>query len=361
MRSVYIHIPFCKSICTYCDFAKLYHDKKIINNYLNSLEKEIELNYQKDKINTIYIGGGTPSSLDIDDLNKLFEIIKVFDFKDGEFTFECNIEDINKKLLIFLKKHQVNRLSIGVETFNEKYLKFLGRNYHKDDIIKGVELAKEYFDNISIDLMYALPNQTIEELKEDIVEIKKLNIPHISTYSLIIEPHTVIYNKGIKNIDTEIDRNMYDLIIDSFKDYHHYEISNFGKLGYESKHNLVYWNNLEYYGFGLGAGGYINNIRYLNTRNINEYIKGNYLFEKDELTKNEELENAFILGFRKIDGINKIDFNNRYNLDINNIDIIKKLIVENKLIDDGTNIKIRNDLIYVSNSILSEFIGEEYL
>lgn len=360
MRSVYIHIPFCKSICSYCDFAKLYHNKEIINKYLDSLEREINLNYQNDLINTIYIGGGTPSSLDINDLNKLFSIINKFNFNNNEFTFECNVEDINEELLFFLKEHKVNRLSIGVETFNQKYLKFLGRNYHKDDIIKGIELAKKYFDNINIDLMYALPGQTLEELSEDINIIRKLDVPHISTYSLIIEPHTVIYNKGIKNIDPDLDRDMYDYIIKSLDNYEHYEVSNFAKLGYASKHNLVYWNNLEYYGFGMGAGGYIDNVRYLNTRNMNEYIKGNYILDSNSLTKNEILENAFILGLRKINGLNKEEFKKKYQLDINNIDIVKKLIAENKLVDDGKNIKIREDLIYVSNNILVEFMGGNY-
>ena len=359
MISIYIHIPFCKSICTYCDFAKLYHNKEWIEGYLESLEKEIKSNYKGEKVKTIYIGGGTPSSLPIDSLKKLFNIIKIFNYKDIEFSFECNIENINEELLELLKSSGVNRLSIGVETFNPKYLKFMGRNYNKFDIIKGIELSKKYFNNISVDLMYAFPNQTLDELKNDIKEFKKLDIPHISTYSLIIEPHTVIYNK-VSNIDPELDRNMYDLIIDELNDYKHYEVSNFGKDGYQSKHNLTYWNNEEYYGFGLGSGGYIDNVRYMNTRNIKEYINGNYRLDSDILSDNEIVENAFILGLRKIDGINKEEFNSKYKLDINKIDIVNKLISENKLVDDGVNIKINNDLIYVSNSILCDFIGVDY-
>ena len=359
MKSVYIHIPFCKSICTYCDFAKLYHNREWIDKYLDSLSNEIKSNYKGEKVKTIYIGGGTPSSLSMDMLIKLFESIKLFNYEDIEFTFECNIEDINEELLMFLKNNGVNRLSIGIETFNEKYLKFMGRNYTKDDIIKGIELSKKYFDNISVDLMYAFPNQKLEELKSDIDEFKKLDLPHISTYSLIIEPHTMIYNK-VSNIDPSLDRNMYDLIISELNEYNHYEISNFGKVGYESKHNLTYWNNLNYYGFGLGSGGYIDNIRYMNTRNIKEYIKGNYRLESEVLSDNEIVEDAFILGLRKINGINKKDFNSRYKLDINSIDIVNKLINENKLVDDGENIKINKDLIYVSNGILCDFIGVDY-
>ena len=360
MASIYIHIPFCKHICSYCDFAKIYYDKSFVNKYLDALKKEIDKYYKREEVNTIYIGGGTPSLLKIDELNKLFSIIKVFKLNNPEFTFECNIEDINDDLLSILKNNGVNRLSIGIESTNDEILKFLNRPYNKDDIDRGITVAKKYFDNISVDLMYAIPGETIKDLESDIDTILKYDVPHISTYSLIIEPHTKIYNDGIKNIDEELDRLMYDLICSKLSSYNHYEVSNFGKNGYESKHNLVYWNNKKYYGFGLGAGGYIDDTRYLNTRNINDYIKGNYRLEENILSINEVIENEFILGLRKLKGINKVDFKNKYNIDINNIDIVKKLISENKLIDDGEYIKIKEDLIYVSNSILVNFIGVDY-
>ena len=360
MASIYIHIPFCKHICSYCDFAKIYYDTSFVNNYLDALKKEIDKYYRGEEVNTIYIGGGTPSLLKIDELNKLFSIIKVFKLNNPEFTFECNIEDINDELLSILKNNGVNRLSIGIESTNDEILKFLNRPYNKDDIDRGIRLAKKYFDNISVDLMYAIPGETIKDLESDIDSILKYDVPHISTYSLIIEPHTKIYNDGIKNIDEELDRQMYDLICNKLSSYNHYEVSNFGKNGYESKHNLVYWNNKKYYGFGLGAGGYIDKVRYLNTRNINDYIKGNYRLEENILSINEVIENEFILGLRKLKGINKIDFKNKYNIDINSIDIVSKLISENKLIDDGEYIKIKEDLIYVSNSILVSFIGVDY-
>ena len=216
------------------------------------------------------------------------------------------------------------------------------------------------FNNINIDLMYAFPNQTLEELDKDLDEYLKLDINHISLYSLIIEPNTMIYNKGVKNIDEDLDADMYKLISNRLSNYHHYEISNYAKPGYESKHNQVYWNNEHYYGLGLGASGYIDNIRYTNTRNLTKYLKGEYLDESHELDINETIENEFILGLRKIDGINKKHFNQKYNLDINQIDIVKKLIKENKLIDNGINIFINYDMIYISNSILCEFIGGNY-
>ena len=359
-KSVYIHIPFCDSICSYCDFCKFLKNEKWIYNYLESLDNEIKQNYKEELINTLYIGGGTPSCLDIKQLNKLFEILKIFNKAEKiEFTFECNIENITEDKLKLLYDNGVNRLSIGIQTFNEKYLKYLNRNHNKNIIKEKIILAKQIgFTNINIDLIYALPNQTIEDLKEDLDEFLKLDITHISTYSLIIEPHTKLYINNETNIDEDLDYEMYNSIIETLESnrYKHYEISNFSKEGYESKHNLTYWNNNEYYGFGVGASGYIDGVRYDNTRSINEYFKGNYILNSNKLDVKETIENEFILGLRKINGINKENFYNKYNINIKNIDKVKKLLSENKLLEDKKNIYINPKYTYVSNDILVEFI-----
>lgn len=358
IKSVYIHIPFCDQICSYCDFCKMFYSENLVDKYLEELKREIEKNYKNELIETLYIGGGTPSSLNLKQLTRLFEIIKIFNLSQNiEFTFECNL-NINYEKLELLFKNKVNRLSFGVQSFNEKNLKFLNRNHNKEDIFNVIENAKKIgFKNINIDLIYALPNQTLKELENDLDLFLKLDVPHISTYSLIIEPNTIIYNNKINNIDEELDYKMYELINKKLKDYNHYEISNFSKKGYESKHNLTYWNNLEYYGFGLSSSSYINNIRYDNTRSINEYLKGNYILNKEEIDLNKKLEYEFILGFRKIKGINIKDFYNKYNINILDNEIIKKLIKENKLINDNENIYINPKYIYVENSILQEFIN----
>lgn len=358
IKSVYIHIPFCDQICSYCDFCKMFYSKELVDKYLDELKKEIQKNYKNEVIETLYIGGGTPSSLDINELNQLFEIIKVFKLsKNIEFTFECNL-NITKEKLEFLYNNKVNRLSFGVQSFNEKNLKFLSRNHSKEDIFNVINIAKEIgFKNINIDLIYALPNQTLKKLESDLDLFLKLNVNHISTYSLIIEPNTILYNNKIKNIDQELDYEMYKLIIKKLKNYNHYEISNFAKKGYESKHNLTYWNNSEYYGFGLSSSGYINNIRYDNTRSINEYLKGNYTLNKEEIDLKRKLEYEFILGFRKINGINKKEFFKKYGFDIKENKTINKLIKENKLLEDNEKIYINPKYIYVENSILEEFIN----
>ncbi|MDO4962514.1 MAG: radical SAM family heme chaperone HemW [bacterium] len=360
MKSVYIHIPFCDSICSYCDFCKFIKNDKWINEYLMALEDEIKKNYKNEVINTLYIGGGTPSCLNIDELNKLFNIIKIFKLnKNIEFTFECNIENLTKEKLEFLYKNGVNRISIGVQTFNSKFLNYLNRNHSKEDVINKINLAKNIgFKNINIDLIYALPNQLINELESDIDEFLKLDITHISTYSLIIEPNTKLYINKESDIEEDLDYEMYKLICKKLESngYNHYEISNFAKKGYESKHNLVYWNNLEYYGFGIGASGYIDSVRYDNTKSFNEYLKGNYIKESNKLSINETIENEFILGFRKINGINKELFNKKYNMNIKDLEIVNKLLNEEKLLEDKKHIYINPKYIYVSNDILINFI-----
>lgn len=352
IKSCYIHIPFCKNICSYCDFCKIFYNEMFISKYLDSLEKEINTYYKGDMLDTIYVGGGTPSSLSINELDRLFNIINSLNKNDNlEFTIECNIEDITEEKLKLFKSNGINRLSIGVESFNEDNLKFMGRP--SIDISK-LDLAKRYFDNINIDLIYALPNETLNILNSDLDKVLSLDVNHISIYSLIIEPNTKI--KDIKPINEDIDYEMYKLICNRLNDYNHYEISNFAKEGYESKHNLTYWNNEEYYGFGLGASGYTNNIRYTNTKSINHYIKNNYNREEEILLKDDIKEYELILGFRKLKGINLIDYRNKYNEDLLDNPKINKLLKDNKLTLNNDYLSINEEYIYLQNSLLIELI-----
>ncbi len=352
VNNVYIHIPFCRNICTYCDFSKMFYNEEMISNYLNSLEKEINKTYKNDAIETLYVGGGTPSCLNKKHLEKLFEIINIFNLKkDYEFTFECNIEDINKELLIFLKNNKVNRLSIGIQSFNKKILNTLGRNYNFD-IIEKILLCKKYFDSINVDLIYGINNQTIKDLKQDLEKFLSLDITHISIYSLILEDNTILkINNYVPMEDDEV-REMYDLIKKILKEnnYIHYEISNFSKKGYESKHNLNYWNNNTYYGFGLGASGYINNIRYTNTRNINKYLKDQYIYEKETITKEIDMSYFMILGLRKVQGVNNQEFFKRYNTNIKDNFNVEKLEYKNGYYF------IKEDNLFIENSILIDFV-----
>lgn len=360
INSVYIHIPFCSSICSYCDFCKMFYNEKLVDQYLIALEKEVKEKYKGETIKTLYIGGGTPSSLSINQLKRLLEIIKLFKFNnDIEFTIEVNVSDISYEMLSLFKNNNVNRLSIGIETVNESFMPFLNRYNSKDLVKEKVETVKKYFDNFNLDLMYAFPNETVDDVINDLSFVVSLEPKHISIYSLIIEEHTKLFIGKIKPIDQEIDSLMYNNIIEYLKNnnYIHYEISNFAKKGFESKHNLVYWNNERYYGFGLGASGYINNIRYTNTRNIKKFNEFSFGNDTLEVSKGIDMENELILGLRKIEGISKEKFIKKFHSDVYEIFDIINLIENNLLVDDGTNLYIPEDKLYVSNSILINFLG----
>lgn len=359
MKSAYIHIPFCKNICSYCDFCKMFYNEKLVYNYLDSLENEIISKYRGELLKTLYIGGGTPSCLNLSQLEKLFSITNKFNLdNDYEFTIELNISDITKEKLLLIKENRVNRLSIGIETINDKFFTLINRYNNKKYIIEKIDLCKKYFTNINIDLMYAFPGEVMKDLEKDLDFFRKLDVNHISIYSLILEKNTKLYIDKVKPISDVLESNMYYYIIDYLTNigYNHYEISNFSKVGYESLHNLNYWNNEYYYGFGLGASGYIDDLRYSNTRSINNYILGKYLLESDYIDKNTKMEEELICGLRKTNGISKKRFREKFECDIRDVFDIDSLINKNELIEEADKIYIPHDKLYISNNILVNFI-----
>lgn len=362
-KAIYIHIPFCSSICSYCDFSKMYYFKKYSSKYFDALSYEFDQEYKDGKIETLYIGGGTPSVLTTDELEKLFEITNRVNLeKDYEFTIECNVNDITEEKVKMFQKNKVNRISIGIQTFNEKTLKKMNRSHTYELVKNKIELLKKYgLHNINVDLIYAFPETTIDDLKKDLSLFFTLDIKHISTYSLMIEPHTMLYINKVKNIKEEIDREMYDLICQEMEKHGfvHYEVSNFSISGYESKHNLTYWNNLEYYGFGLGASGYIDNVRYTNTLSMDKYLVNNYNRTKEILSNSDKMIYELILGMRKIKGINIENFEKKYQKKLLDSNLIKKLINNGDLIADEKNLKIPYNKIYTQNSILEELLDYE--
>ncbi len=312
------------------------------------------MRYKSEIVNTIFIGGGTPSSLDDEELIRLMNIIRIFKLsKEYEFTIECNIESITENKLKIMKKYGVNRISIGVESFDNSIIKLLGRNHTKKDVYNKIEIVKRYFSNINIDLIYAAYDD-INILKSDIDCFLKLDIPHISTYSLIIEDNTMLKINGMRNIDEDIDYEMYKYIEDALEknDYIHYEISNYAKNGYQSKHNLVYWNNEEYYGFGLSSTSYINNERITNTKNLRKYLNGEYLDTSVYEDKDIRMENEIMLGLRKLDGIDLDRFKEKFNVSLEDIYNIDNLVRNGYLIRDNNCIKIDKKYMYISNEII---------
>ena len=355
MISVYIHIPFCSNICSYCDFSKMYYNENYVEKYLDILENEIKEKYKNEIVKTLYIGGGTPSSLKKEQLERLFKIISIFNLSDTcEFTMEANVENLNLEKIKLLKNNNVNRVSLGVQTFDESNLKYLNRKHTKEDVFEVIRLLKENdITNINVDLIYGIDNN-IEKVKKDLEYFLELDISHISCYSLVIEDNTMLKNKNTNYIDEDIEYEMYKYIENTLEEngYIHYEISNYSKHGYESKHNLVYWNNEYYYGFGLSSVSYIDNYRITNTRNLTKYLNKEYVYSKEYENRKLQIENELMLGLRKLEGINLKDFKNKYNKNLESIYNIEKLLENNYLIKENDYLKINKEYIYLSNEIL---------
>ena len=363
VKSAYIHIPFCNKICSYCDFCKIFYNEEIVNRYVDELEIEINDSYQGEVLDTIYIGGGTPSSLNIKQLERLFTIIsKLNKSKDVEFTIECNFDVTYEKLDLF-KRVGINRISFGLESINKKVLKVLDREVNKNKVIDIINYCHKIgLNNINVDLMYAVRDENINDLLDDIKFIKSLDITHVSTYSLILEEHTRLYIDGYKYIDEELDREMYDLICRELSDYDHYEISNFSKSKkYSSRHNMPYWKNLESYGFGLGSSGYEGNVRYNKTRSITKYLEHDYMMDNGlELLKTKDkIYYEVILNLRTSDGINLVDFKNKYNKELSDYYKYDDLVTEGLLVMDKDKLFIPSDLWYISNSVIVRLLEGE--
>jgi len=338
----------------------MFYIKKWVPKYLDALKEEVKSRYEGEEIKTLYIGGGTPSALNVSELEKLKEIIDLFNISNKcEFTFEANLNDLNDIYLAHLKNLGVNRLSIGIESFDEAKLKLMGReaNFTQADQIIKIARSKG-FNNINIDFIYGLPNETIDVTKEDIKKMIKLKPDHISAYSLILEPHTKMHIHYKETVDEDTEYEMYSLIRKALKKagYDHYEVSNYSKPNKYAKHNLVYWLNGEYYGFGLGACGYLHEVRYENTRSLNKYIEGSYMLNRELISLEDEKKNKLMLGLRLLSGIDLNAWFLKYKENLENNENIKKLIKEKMLIIKENHLLINPKKLYVMNEILVKLI-----
>ena len=359
-KAVYIHIPFCKTICSYCDFCKVFYHDEWVSFYLDSLEQEIKDIYNNEEIDTLYIGGGTPSSLPLKYLEKLFTIISILQIKENaEITFECNLNDITEELLEMLKLNKVNRLSIGIQSFNTDKLNYMKRNHTFLEAKEKISFCRNFgFNNINIDFIYGFSFENKRIIKKDLDQIISLEPEHISTYSLMVEEGTLLHISKRPRMNDDIDASIYNWLRKYLpkKGYIHYEISNFAKEGFGSKHNMHYWQNEEYYGFGLSASGYIDRIRYTNTKSLTKYLKNDYKGEKELLTKKDIMDTHLMLGFRLIKGINKKEFEDLYNVKIEDCYPIKPLLKNGDLMIKKGNIFINPDKLYIMNEILLKMI-----
>ena len=370
---VYVHIPFCKKKCDYCDFISYCNKDNLIEDYVQAVKAEIQTQNIKPEITTIYIGGGTPSYIDSKYIIEILEKIKEKNVSsNAEITIEVNPGTVTKEKLEDYIKSGINRISIGLQTTNDELLKQIGRIHNFTQFLETYKLAKKVgFKNINVDLMLGLPNQRIKDLKESLEQIIKLKPKHISVYSLIVEDGTPIANKIEKGEmqlpDEELERNMYWFVKNTLElnGFIHYEISNFAKKGYESKHNLNCWNQKEYIGIGASAHSYRDITRYSNTENIEEYIEnvnnGNFNRNKiiHEVQKEDDAKKEFmLLGLRKIKGVDINQFKNKFG--DNRIYLfrheLKKLTDERLLIIDNNNIRLTNKGLDLANLVLEEFI-----
>ena len=365
IKSCYIHIPFCDTICSYCDFCKIYKKEKWIDLYLDNLEKEIKNNPIKSPLETIYIGGGTPSCLSIKQLERLFKIIASFPKKEKiEYTIEGNFESTTKEKLLLYKEYGINRLSFGLETVNQKLEKELNRTHSKNTVEEVMNFAKKIgLNNINIDIIYAIPGETLEDVKRDIDYVLSLKPTHISAYSLIFEDHTILTIKKKKPIAEEKEIEMINYLNKKLKEnaYEHYEISSYAKDNYRSHHNQTYWHNEEYYAYGLGASSYINNKRERNTRSITEYIKGKLNKEIEVLTTEDTLEYEIILNLRTKEGISLEKIQKKYGYDLSEKYNYQSLLENHFLEIKNNHLLIPEDKWYISNEIIVKILeGEKY-
>ena len=374
VKGLYIHIPFCDHICTYCDFPKLITKGQRHEDYIQALLIELK-HYEKQigfhQLQSIYIGGGTPTALSVKQIQPLFDYLhQAINMNQIlEFSIEANPENLTEEKVKYLLSQGISRFSLGVQTFDETLLKRIGRQHGSEHVQQAVATLKANgMHNINLDLIYAIPGQTIEQLKEDLKKAVSLEVEHISAYSLIVEEHTQLYLAYMKDqlalTDNEIEAKMYEVVMDYLSNYgyQHYEISNFAK-SLPSLHNQWYWKNEEYIGTGLGAHGYINGCRYQNTRSINTYIsslKNNDLpiIEKNLLSQEEKIEEEMFLGLRLIEGVNLKMISQKYELDIEQLyqKSLEKMIVAGHLERIGNQIRLTHQGLLMANEVFEQFL-----
>ena len=375
---IYIHIPFCKKKCSYCDFKSFENiNENIKKEYIEALIKEIQLTKNNSNyiVSTIYIGGGTPSFIDEKYIKEILQAIyKKWEIKpEVEITIEINPGTINKSKLEAYRMMGINRLSIGLQSTNDYLLKKIGRIHNYQDFLDTYILARKTgFENINVDLMLALPEQTLENLMQSVRKIINLNPEHISIYSLILEENTELFSKVQKGeealVKDELEREMYWKSKEAFEEagYIHYEISNYSKKGYESKHNKNCWSQKEYLGFGIAAHSYLEEKRFCNIDNLNKYIENikkrnleeNRIIEEKNRTKENIAKEYMMLGLRKIEGVSISEFQRKFEL--NPLFYFRFEISKLQKLDlievDLDNIRLTKRGLDLANIVFEEFV-----
>lgn len=363
---IYIHIPFCVRKCNYCAFNSKVSDESERSAYVDALIKEINLRGDDSTVETIYIGGGTPTTLSLNQLEKIIcALNKNFNINEqAEVTIEANPGTVDENYLRGLKSLGFNRLSLGVQSFDDELLKALGRIHNSRTAIETVELATKIFNNVSVDLMYGLPNQTLNQLRRDVEQIKNLDVQHVSIYGLEIEEGTIffeLHNKNQLPLPAEnLCADMYDFITQTLPTlgYRRYEISNFAKETFESRHNIGYWTGKSYFGFGAGAHSFDGKLRTSNVRDVRTYINGSKLIVEEVVNRQAAMEEFCFLGLRMIDGISAQSFHKKFGVKIS--EVFGAVIDKNQRLGllevDSDKIALTTRGLALGNEVFADFL-----
>lgn len=378
MISAYLHIPFCEQLCYYCDFNKVFLEDQPVDEYIQAMLSEMDLMneyYPQQQLETLYIGGGTPTSLSAKQLDVLLDgVFQRYQLStNAEFTVEANPGDLTVDKMHVLENYGVNRLSMGVQSFDDRLLKKIGRKHSAKEVYQTMKIIeKSSIDNVTIDLMYALPGQTVKMFLDSVDQALALGLPHLSMYALILENKTMFANlarRGQLLLPTDDEEvAMFELAKERLAKagLFQYEISNFAKKGFESQHNLMYWNNEHYFGFGAGASGYLGHWRYRNQGPIQHYMAAIHegklpLLEEEHLTEDNQMEEHLFLGLRKMEGVTYQGFQNQFQQSLLSVygEEIEGLVQRGLLLKDENGIRLNDKGILFGNDVFSEFLLDE--
>lgn len=376
-KAVYIHIPFCTNKCHYCDFNSYVLKGQPVMDYLLALEREMEQTVKRVppvEIETVFVGGGTPTVLTPEQMDVFLRMVGTYfplSHPNLEFTMEANPGTTDEDKLQVMKAGGVNRVSFGVQSFDNELLRRIGRIHNTDDVYRSLENARRVgFRNLSIDLMFGLPRQTADMLDRTLEAALALDLPHYSIYSLKVEENTLFHTLYQKNQlplpDEDEEADMFRLSMRRLKEagYAHYEISNFARPGYESRHNMTYWRNLGYYGLGAGAHGYVRGVRHVNVKGIQEYIEaakaGLPRLESFDVSRGEAMEDFMMVGLRMLDGVSDADFREQFGESMEDVfgETLRSLVRRQLLERTEAGYRLTKQGIFFGNEVFGAFLGE---
>lgn len=364
-KSAYLHVPFCKDICAYCDFTRCRYHAGLAEKWLITMEKEIQSKLKEVTLDTFYIGGGTPSALTYEQLARLLAMLQPYTKDCIEFTMEANVDSLDMEKIKLCKANHVNRISLGVQSLQPELLKRMHRHHTKADVVKSInDIHQAGIHNISIDLIYGLPSQTMELWKADLQEIvENFDIQHISLYALTIEEHSEFGRQQVKNIDEDIEADMYEFAVTFLQQhgFEHYEISNFAKDRMYSKHNMAYWDYCDFIGLGMGASGKEGHQRYDNTRNMQTYFEKGASPDIILLNKTDEMFENIMMSLRTKKGLDLQLFENRYHTTLMQQykQTLDPLLKRQLLVEKNGFLHATEKGMEILNEILLDFLPDE--